>query len=136
LQSIDHQQTKPFRFSERSIYTDRFVFGKSCIESKKMNKLEINCYHFWFDWLESKFSRKPDGIIYLKTSPEKCFDRMHIRGRNEESTVPLEYLKELHQNHEEWFSNWKDTPLLVIDNNEDDNWDNVLLKVNNFVNLF
>jgi deoxyadenosine/deoxycytidine kinase len=133
LNSIDHQQTKPVRFSERSIWTDRYVFGKSCINSKKMNELETNCYHFWFDWLDSKFSKKPDGIIYLKTTPEKCFERMQQRGRNEETGVPLEYLQELHNYHEEWFSTWQDTPLLVIDNDEDNNWDLVLDQVNNFI---
>ena len=36
LQSIDHPQVKSIRFSERSIWTDKYVFGKSCIESKKI----------------------------------------------------------------------------------------------------
>jgi thymidine kinase len=134
LESIDTPQLKPFRFSERSIWTDRYVFGKSCINSRKMNTLETNCYHFWFDWLENKFFKKPDGIIYLRTSPEKCFERMHERARNEESSVPLEYLQELHNYHEEWFNNWKETPVLVINNNLDNNWDGMLDQVNNFIN--
>ena len=28
---------------------------------------------------------------------------MHVRNRSEESGVPLEYLQQLHRNHEEWF---------------------------------
>jgi deoxyadenosine/deoxycytidine kinase len=133
LESIDHPQIKPIRFTERSIWTDRHVFGKSCINSNKMNHLETNCYHFWFDWLESKFFRKPDGIIYLRTSPEKCLERMRQRARHEEDGVPLEYLTELHNYHEEWFANWKETPVLVIDNEEDNNWEQVLERVNTFM---
>lgn len=133
LQSLDHPQEKLVRFSERSIWTDRFVFGKSCINSDKMNYLETNCYHFWFDWLESKFLKKPDGIIYLRTTPEKCMERMQQRGRNEETGVPIEYLNELHNYHEQWFENWKETPILIIDNNEDNNWDQVMNQVNNFI---
>jgi deoxyadenosine/deoxycytidine kinase len=31
-----------------------------------------------------------------------CFKRMHVRNRSEESGVPLEYLKQLHTQHEQW----------------------------------
>jgi deoxyadenosine/deoxycytidine kinase len=133
LESLEHPQTKSIRFSERSIWTDRYVFGKSCIDSNKMNTLETNCYHFWFNWLEDKFWKKPDGIIYLKTSPKKCMDRMKERARNEESSVSLEYLKELHDYHENWLSKWTTTPILIIDNENDNDWDNVLNQVNNFI---
>lgn len=148
LESLEQEQTKTFRFSERSIWTDRFVFGKSCINSNKMNELETNCYHFWFDWLETKFFKKPDGIIYLRCSPEKCLERMKIRARNEENGVPLEYLKELHNYHEEWFDAWekkdesfskmhseaiKQVPVLIIDNEKDNDWEQVMEQVNNFI---
>lgn len=133
LESLEHEQTKPIRFSERSIWTDRYVFGKSCIDSNKMNVLETNCYHFWFNWLEDKFWKKPDGIIYLRTSPEKCMERMKERARNEESSVSLEYLKELHDYHENWLSNWNVTPKLIVDNENDNDWNNVLNQVNKFI---
>ena len=134
LESLDHEQTKPYRFSERSIWTDRYVFGKSCINSQKMNTLETNCYKFWFNWLEDKFSKKPDGIIYLRTDPTKCLERMRERARHEENSVSLDYLSEIHNYHEEWLNEWTQTPLLIIDNNSDDDWTNVLKQVNNFIN--
>lgn len=134
LQSIDHEQVKPFRFCERSIWTDRNVFGRSCIETKKMNELETNCYHFWFDWLEEKFFKKPDAIIYLRCSSEKCLERVSQRGRSEEAGVPLEYLKELHNYHEEWFLKETKVPVLVIDNEKDNDWENIMEQVNKFIN--
>ncbi len=134
LESLDHTQTSPFRFSERSIWTDRYVFGKSCINSNKMNDLETNCYKFWFPWLEEKFFKKPDGIIYLRTEPEKCLSRMRERARHEEDSVSLDYLKEIHNYHEEWLNQWDQTPLLIIDNNNDNDWNSVLKQVDNFIN--
>ena len=133
LKSIEHVQDTLVRFCERSIWTDRYVFGKSCINSGKMNELEVSCYHYWFKWLEDKFYEKPHAIIYLRCSPEKCFERMHKRARNEETGVPLEYLNELHNYHEDWINNWKQTPILIIDNDEDNNWDNILNKINSFI---
>jgi deoxyadenosine/deoxycytidine kinase len=98
-----------------------------------MNELETNCYQFWFNWLEQKFYEKPHAIIYLRCAPEKCFERMHRRARSEEDGVPLEYLKELHDYHEIWLSNWKHTPILIIDNDEDNNWDDIMNQINSFI---
>lgn len=133
LNSIDHPQEKDVRFSERSIWTDKYVFGKSCIESQKMNKLEASCYNFWFDWLEEKFNPQPDGIIYIKASPQKCMERINKRGRVEESSIPLSYLEELDFRHNEWLENWTKTPVLILDNEEDNNWQEILNEINNFI---
>jgi deoxycitidine kinase len=130
LESLDKPQIKPFRFSERSIWTDRYVFGRMCIEDNKMNSIEKECYHYWFNWLEKKFNKKPSGIIYIRCSPEKCMERIHKRGRNEENNIPLEYLQKLHDCHEEWLNNWKITPVITIDNEKDDDWDNILDMIN------
>ncbi len=133
LQSIDIPQTKPFRFSERSIWTDKYVFGKTCIESKLMSEVEKNCYYTWFDWLEEKFNPIPDGIIYVRTSPEKCLERIHKRSRSEENKIPLDYLKTLHDKHDEWIDNWTKTPVLIINNDDDiTDWDEIIKKINNF----
>lgn len=133
LNSIDHPQEKDIRFSERSIWTDKYVFGKSCIESHKMNSLEASCYNFWFDWLEEKFNPQPDGIIYIKTSPQKCMERIEKRGRVEESTIPLSYLEELDYRHNQWLENWTKTPVLIINNEEDNNWQEILNEITNFI---
>jgi len=131
LDSIDKPQESALRFSERSIWTDRHVFGKMCIENKKMNSIETECYNYWFNWLENKFRPKPDGIIYIRCSPEKCLERIKKRGRSEESNVSLEYLQKLHNYHEEWLSNWKQTDVIIIDNEKENDWTNILKKINN-----
>jgi deoxyadenosine/deoxycytidine kinase len=132
VESLDKPQEKDIRFSERSIWTDRYVFGKMCLEDEKMNSIETSCYKYWFDFLENKFNPNPTGIIYIRCSPEKCLERINNRGRNEETKIKLEYLQKLHNYHEEWFDNWKKTPILIIDNEEDNNWDNVINKINKF----
>ncbi len=133
LQSLDKEQEKDIRFSERSIWTDKYIFGKSCMESGLMNELEKNSYLTWFDWLEEKFFKIPDGIIYLKSSPEKCYERMNKRGRSEESKVPLEYLQKLHDYHEEWLTKWDKTKILIIDNDKDDDWDKIIEEIKKFI---
>ena len=133
LESLEPKQKKRFRFSERSIWTDRYVFGKMCLEDEKMNSIESNCYKYWFTWLEEKFKPTPDGIIYVKCSPEKCLERINIRGRSEENNISLDYLNKLNTYHEEWLQNWKETPVLIIDNEEDNNYEKILNKINDYI---
>ena len=58
---------------------------------------------------------KADAYIYLRTSPQICYQRLTKRGRKEESSVPLEYLEEIHQKHEDWMSN--EPNVLFLDGN-------------------
>lgn len=41
-------------------------------------------------------------LVYLRTTPEVVYERMKMRGRSEESSVSLDYLKQLHDLHENW----------------------------------
>jgi deoxyadenosine/deoxycytidine kinase len=135
LQALDVPQNKLIRFSERSIWTDRYIFGKICCEDNKMSSIETECYHHWFNWLEEKFKPNPDGIIYINCSPEKCMERINNRGRNEESKIPFDYLSKLHLYHEEWLNNtmYKDIPILILNNENDDNWDDLINQVSEFI---
>jgi deoxyadenosine/deoxycytidine kinase len=99
-----------------------------------MNELEINCYNIWFDWLEKNHFKKPDAIIYLQCSPEKCQLRVKERSRSEDVNVPLEYLQELHDYHEEWINN-TDIPTLIINNDVDNNFDMVIKEINSFIDM-
>jgi len=38
----------------------------------------------------------------LRTTPEVVYGRMKQRGRKEENAVSLEYLKQIHQIHDDW----------------------------------
>jgi len=115
---------------ERSVYSDRYCFAKNCFEMGTMSPLEWSLYQEWFDWLIENYVQKPSGFIYLRTSPEKSFERLKKRARSEEKIVPLEYLTLLHDKHEQWLIDKKnvakslvDVPVLVIEaDNEFENY--------------
>jgi deoxyadenosine/deoxycytidine kinase len=114
------------KLSERSIFTDYDIFGKMCYENKDMSEIEKQIYDFWFKWLlklskETKYKIEPDAFIYLKTNPEKCFERIQKRGRDEEKDVPIEYITKLHEYHEDFIQKLKDNniPVLILNGNID-----------------
>ena len=111
---------------ERSVYCDRYCFAKNCFESGLMSELEWQIYKEWFGWLVEKYTTRPSGFVYLKASPEICYQRLTKRNRSEETEIPLAYLQALHQRHEDWLVEKKDVievlknvPVLTLDCNKD-----------------
>ena len=125
MMALEVPQVKPVRFSERSIRTDKYIFSASCFELGYMSVVEKKVYDMWYRWLEQKLSSppspQPTGIIYLKVAPEECLKRIHTRDRNEESSVSLDYLTQLHAKHEQWLNTPRGrtedgVPIFIIDN--------------------
>jgi deoxyadenosine/deoxycytidine kinase len=67
-----------------------------------MNDIELHIYNHWHSWLVDEFNLKPYGFIYLKTDPEVSHSRIVKRLRPGEESIPLDYLKTLHDKHTNW----------------------------------
>jgi len=124
------ENCSPDTIIERSIFTDKNVFAKTCYENGMMNDIEWNDYSEWFSWLSDRFNVKPNGFIYLQASPEVSYDRIKKRSRSGEETIPFDYLERLHNKHEKWLM---DEPNVLI-LNVDEDFENNKLKTNEMIN--
>jgi deoxycitidine kinase len=88
--------------TERCHLTDLYVFAKSLYESGDINSMEWSVYNMWHKQLKEIFNLELKGTIYLNTNPETCYERIKKRNRNAEEGIPLEYLRKLHDKHNEW----------------------------------
>ncbi|CAD8087459.1 unnamed protein product [Paramecium primaurelia] len=103
----NNQQSKEpvLVFTERSIESARELFFKLCYNDGNISQIEYEIYEEFYQWLMNHYPQYLiDCVIYVNTPPEICLERLIKRGRSEEVSVPLDYLKKLHQRHEDWLS--------------------------------
>ena len=123
---------------ERSIYTDRMVFAEVCKEDGNINEIEWNDYTEWFDFIVKHIGFKPKGFIYLRTDPEKSYERINKRNRSGESNISIDYLKKLHKRHDKWLMD--EDNVLVLDVTEEfesnpEHLEKMVQKVRDFVKV-
>ena len=104
-------------FTERSLFTDKNVFAQMLYDDDKINDIDFQIYNKWF---HSFIDEVPiSGIVYIKTNPETCNERVEKRARKGES-IPLEYLTKCSKYHDDWIIDKEsDSHKLVLDGNID-----------------
>ncbi|CAN2389481.1 deoxycytidine metabolic process [Pristimantis euphronides] len=109
----------PVKMMERSIYSAKYIFVENLYKSGKMPEVDYAVLTEWFNWIIKNIDLSVDLIVYLRTSPETCYQRLKMRCREEERVIPLEYLYAIHGLYEEWLIKQSSfpvpAPVLVID---------------------
>ena len=87
--------------TERSLFTDKYVFAKMLYDSNKMESIEYQIYNNWFN---SFLDLAPiSKMVYLKTDPKISYNRISIRNRDGENSIPYEYIQNCHIYHNDMF---------------------------------
>jgi deoxyadenosine/deoxycytidine kinase len=89
-----------------------------------------------------KFLFKPaffNFLVYLRTKPATCLERIRARNRPEEVSIDLDYLNALHERHEEWlavrtYDDISSPPVLIVDADQDK--ERVYTDTKTYVNSF
>jgi deoxyadenosine/deoxycytidine kinase len=103
--------------TERSLQTDKFVFAKMLYDMDKIEDVNYQIYETWFETFLTDCQLAK--IIYVKTDPSICLDRIKQRSRDGESTISLDYLQKCHVYHENMMESNKEIPRLDLDGNQD-----------------
>lgn len=111
-------KTTRVQMFERSIQNNRFCFLEVAHQNG-MHTAEYAVLDKWYRWLRENADISLDLIVYLRSSPETVYKRTMERGRIEETGISLEYLRQLHENHERWLmlnnDRFNTIPVLVLD---------------------
>jgi len=101
---------------DRTIYEDAYIFAANLYKSKLLTDRDYANYKNLFDTMISHVS-PPDLLIYLKADIPKLVGQIEKRGRSYETTMRIDYLKNLNSHYEDWIAGYQEGKLLVIDVN-------------------
>ena len=98
---------------ERSLWSSHHVFAKNTFEEKGIRSFEYDILEAYHKMFSEKLIKDSGGshltlpfhIIYLRTDPSVCFERLKIRSREAENKISLEYLIKIHDKYEKWIGN-------------------------------
>uniref|UniRef100_A0A6C0AU65 Deoxynucleoside kinase domain-containing protein n=1 Tax=viral metagenome TaxID=1070528 RepID=A0A6C0AU65_9ZZZZ len=85
---------------ERSIEADSKIFAKMLYDDGLMSKMEHSIYMLLYN--ENIADYSVDGIIYISTNPDKCYERVQKRNREGESNIEMDYLVKCDKYHMDW----------------------------------
>ncbi|NWW18207.1 DGUOK protein, partial [Falcunculus frontatus] len=108
----------------------RYVFAKNLFEAGHLQPLEWAIYQDWHDFLLRHLGPRATlhGFLYLQARPQTCLERLRRRARSEEGGIQLQYLQQLHAQHQHWlvdrtteihFADAQRAPVLVLDVDKD-----------------
>jgi deoxyadenosine/deoxycytidine kinase len=98
IKNIDKEEKNIYIITERSLYTDKMVFAKMLYETGKIEYINYQIYLNWFDTFSEEFP--VHKVVYVKTSPDICYNRILKRSRDGESNIPLQYLESCSEYHD------------------------------------
>ncbi|MEI7896436.1 MAG: deoxynucleoside kinase [bacterium] len=113
-QVVDIRNSGKTVIQDRTIYEDAYIFAPNLHTMNLMSTRDYQNYRSLFD-LMSTFIQPPDLLIYLRASVPTLVNQIQKRGREYESAIRLDYLKNLNEMYEEWIEGYKFGKLLIID---------------------
>ncbi len=99
---------------DRTIYEDAYIFAPNLHDMGLMDTRDYQNYVSLFKLMTSLID-PPDLLIYLKCSVPTLVRQIEKRGRNYETKISIDYLKNLNERYDKWIDNYNLGDLLVID---------------------
>lgn len=99
---------------DRTIYEDAYIFAPNLHTMNLMSTRDYENYLSLFE-LISSLIQPPDLLIYLRASVPALVNQIQKSGREYESAIRLDYLKNLNERYEEWILGYQLGKLLIVD---------------------
>jgi len=103
--------------TERSLYTDKMVFAKMLYDDGLINSIDYQIYLKLFESFTDEYP--VNKIIYVKTKPNICIERIKKRSRTGETNIQLDYLVNLDKYHNEMINSTLGYRSLLLDGDLD-----------------
>jgi thymidylate kinase len=83
---------------ERSPISNIMIFGQMLYDDKIIGDAEFSILKYMVNGLMMPV----DKIVYLRSTPPECMERVKERNREGEQDIEIDYLQKIHDKHESW----------------------------------
>jgi len=98
--------------TERSLTTDKMIFAKMLYDSGNIECVDYQIYSKWFECFANDYPI--NKVIYVNSSPEICYERIHERSRLGEAEIPLSYLKTCDAYHKSMIASFSENEKISV----------------------
>ena len=112
-QIMDIRKSGKTIIQDRTIYEDAEIFAPNLHSMGLMSTRDFNNYKTLFDLMVSVI-QPPNLLIYLRASVPTLVNQIQKRGREYESSIRIDYLKQLNDRYDKWINNYNLGKLLII----------------------
>jgi deoxyadenosine/deoxycytidine kinase len=106
-------------FEQGGVVSDYFFAKDRLFATLNLSPEELALYDRVYQALRPRVTA-PDLVIYLQARTDVLLARIDKRGRPEEKTIRPDYVREVARAYAEFFYNYGDGPLLIVDASEID----------------
>ena len=113
---LDISKSEDVIIQDRTIMEGVYIFVANNKAMGNLSDRDFDTYMHLFSLMMSMV-RKPDLLIYLKSSVPHLVSQIQKRGRDYEKSISIEYLNNLNERYDNWIGNY-DGKVLVIEADE------------------
>ena len=113
---LDIAKSDDVIIQDRTIMEGVYIFVANNKAMGNLSDRDFDTYMHLFSLMMSMV-RKPDLLIYLKSSVPHLVSQIQKRGRDYEKSISIEYLNNLNERYDNWIGNY-DGEVLVIEADE------------------
>lgn len=106
-------------FARGGVVSDYLLLKDRLFASVNLSRHEMALYDRLWRILSPRAAR-PDLVVLLLATVDVLVDRIKRRGRPYEKTIQRDYLAEVSKAYSDYFFDYQETPLLVVDTSEID----------------
>jgi deoxyadenosine/deoxycytidine kinase len=98
---------------DRSVYEDAEIFAHNLYLQGHLHPRDYKTYRELYQTMVD-FLPPPDLVIYLRASVPTLMNRISMRGRDYERSIPSDYLSSLNVLYENWIADFTICPVLTV----------------------
>jgi deoxyadenosine/deoxycytidine kinase len=110
---LDIAKSEEVIIQDRTIFEGVYIFVANNKAMGNLSDRDFDTYMQLFNLMMSMV-KKPDLLIYLKSSVPHLVSQIQKRGRDYEKSISIEYLNNLNERYDEWIAGY-DGQVLVIE---------------------